>query len=312
MKRPAAAFAPRRARASMARTRPILDALARLAAAEEAFLRQDFLAPVVRGAGVAVRIAGLVCRLRVEPADFEGWGVFRPASHALARLARQAKMGERLRYLGLLPAVSLIAGRRDGPQWLAAPASKGDSRFRIDGLVPLRLVAVDDDLDLFDTVVARFDGAQVWFEQADPRADPGAAAYLRQSLNAGLAPGRLERPGLTPEQRRAYAAHVAYLAEAAARAARLRDAEERRTAEGRLRQALRHAGADLREFAERGDVFRVTYHVDGRRHTSVVDKQTLAVQTAGICLSGEDAKFDLHSLVGVLREARDGRVFRRT
>src|SRR4051794_20322752 len=83
--------------------------LARLESAEDAFLRSDFLAPVLRGGGgVNVRIAGVRCTLAVEPADFEGFGVFRPASHTLARLVREARMGERLRYIELFPAVRFV------------------------------------------------------------------------------------------------------------------------------------------------------------------------------------------------------------
>lgn len=275
--------------------------LARLAGEEDAFLRSEFLAPVLRGAGVGVRIAGVRCTLAVEPGNFEGWGVFRPASHGVARVVRGARMGERLRYLGLFPAAALIACRKgEAGQWLATPASRGDARFRIEGLVPLRLA---EDVDRFDTVTARFDGRQFWFQEVDPRADPGTAAHLRQAFVGGIRADALERPGLTAEQRDAYAAEGAYAEEQAFLAARRRVAERRRSSEGRLRDALHHAGAQLRDFADRGGAYRVTYTVDGRRHTSVVDKTTLAVQTAGICLSGEDAKFDLHSLVGVLREA---------
>jgi hypothetical protein len=296
----------------MALHRTVSDALQRLARQEEEFLRGQFLAPVLRGQAVRVRIAGVCCELRAEPRNFAGWGVFAPLSYSAARLQRPATMGERRQYLDLFPAASLVLCARDAggddsavATWLALPAGSGDDRFNLTGMAPVRLV---EEAELFDTVRARFDGANFWFEQLDGRADPGAAAYLRQCIGEGADPRRVDRPGLTRGQREAYAAvHAERLrrAEAVRRAA----AEDARASgERRLCDALWHAGARLNDFADRGDVYSVMYTVDGRRHTSVVGKADLTVQTAGICLSGEDRKFDLPSLIGVLREGgRRGR-----
>jgi hypothetical protein len=151
-----------------------------------------------------------------------------------------------------------------------------------------------DEAEMFDTVLARFDGSRFWFDQIDPAGDPSIAAYLRESIVAMVDPRRIDRRGLTPEQRLAYAAN---------HAERLRAqlANTRATGEYRLRQAVEHAGAKLRDFSEVRDVYRVSYVVDGHRHTSVIRKNDLSVQSAGICLSGEDMKFDLASLVSILR-----------
>jgi hypothetical protein len=165
----------------------------------------------------------------------------------------------------------------------------------VQGQIEVRLI--EEEVELFDTVVARFDGGQFWFDQVDPRADTAAAPYLRQALAKTTEPKLLDRPGLTPGQRIAYLLNYSMRLEAILQ-------DERTRHERRLREALEHAGAELRDFVEHRDEYRVTYEVDGRRHTSLVRKDNLTVHTAGICLSGQDHDFDLASLVGVMRQSR--------
>jgi hypothetical protein len=280
----------------MAKSRQVHDILNRLAAAEEQFLKSDFLAPMLHRSQVHVRIAGVVCRLRVEPCDFEGWGVFRLISHTAAKFLRPASLTERQRYLDLFPKLRVILSGRAGEQWLATPAHQADRRFRIQGTVPVRLA---EEAQLFEVIEGRFDGTQCWFERLDVRRDPGTAAYLREALQKMVEPDCLSRPGLTAEERTAYALNYWPRLQAELEARRDRIEE-------RLREALAHAGAELRGYLERDDCYRVEYEVDGRRHVSAVAKDDLSVQVAGICLSGEDQNFDLQSLVGVLREGGDG------
>src|SRR5438105_2065884 len=106
----------------MAKSRHVNDALNRLEIAEERFLVGEFLAPSLQGGVVQVRIAGVICRLGVQPADFEGWGVFQPISHSQAKLVRSATLTERRRYLELFPLARLILARQQNEEWLAVPA----------------------------------------------------------------------------------------------------------------------------------------------------------------------------------------------
>ena len=268
----------------MARINDLID---RLAAAEARFRGGEFLAPAVRGGVVFVRVAGVVCRFAV-PKRFRGWGVFRPDGRA-AKLIREASLAERQCYLDLFPRRPMILLGRDGPDWVGWPAHQADSRFGRPTVVPVRLA---EDGQPFDRVETRFDGSTAWFDRPDERADPTAAAYLRDALRDMTAPELVNRPRLTVEAR------IAYRLAWQARKELLRDKTE-----DRLREALGHAGAELRGYVERADAYRVEFAVEGRPHVSVVNKADLTVQLAGICLDGADRQFDLGSLVGVLRQA---------
>jgi hypothetical protein len=289
---------------------PIKDVLDRLEGAERQWAGRRFLAPLLPGRPVTVRVAGIVCMIRTVdglPRSFEGWSVLEAASTSRARFVREAALAERERYLELFPRVRVVLVEREsGPSrpWLALPAHAGDRRFRITGLVPVLLPG--EGLERFDAIAARYDGRLFWYDRRDAGRDPAIAAYLRERFAArgpdGLPPdaGTLQKRGLSGEERAAYATMREAIAEAA------RDATE-----VRLSEALAHAHGRLHSYAEHGDVYAVTYEVDGRVYTSAVRREDLTVTAAGICLSEQDPIFDLTSLVGVLREgaARSRLVF---
>jgi hypothetical protein len=298
--------------------------LDRFAAKEEAFLRKEFLSPSLRGGTVRVRIGGVVCKIGIQPGDFEGWGVFQPTSFKQAHLVREATLMERKQYLELFPRVHLLMCRRAGTGWLGCAANLGDQRFRIQGLVPVRL---SRDVQQFDTIVSRYDGSCFWFDEIDMRRDPAAAACLRSALSDVLSPEKLERRGLTAEERAAYEVNywgTMYPDLNQIIKERRNSLDARRSPIGqsgeasrpqaetvdpireRLRNSLSHAGAELLEYLERSDSFRVTYDIGGQKYTSSVDKRDFSVQVAGICLEDKDRQFDLTSLVGVLREGERG------
>jgi hypothetical protein len=271
----------------------IHDLLDKMESAEEEFLKTEFLAAVLPGRRVRVRIAGIVCTLQVVGQTEPGWAILRPLALDRAKVTGRPSLGQIRDFLALFPQVRLLLVAQTQRGGLAIAAHRGDRRFQIEGTVPVYLVT---GVELFQSMVARFDGSYFWFQEVDRRRNPGIAAYLRQTLAAETAPDQLHKSRLTAEEREAY--DLVYRAGEAAR---------RSAVEVRLSDALAHAGAELASYIEREDAYTVTFTVDGRPHRSTVRKDDLTVLVAGVCLAGQDRRFDLASLVGVLREGQGGR-----
>lgn len=305
----------------------IKDILRRLEAQEKCFSRTRVLAPVIGGREVSAKIAGITCRLRVEPEGeaTNGWGMLEAISIDRAQWLRPATRAEREKYLSLLPRVRFILLEQARGLWAAFPAQMGDSRFRLDGPVIVR--EVEAGAQPFDTVVARFDGTNFWFDAPDTRRPAALAAYLRESLSNGVSPEDLHRKGLSAEERAAYMLALYGLepeeelafpvAPVAAQSDEEAPFDWRQTIPPntaaqqwrgnptamRLSRSVGHGGGQLVSYIERDGVYTVTYRFGERTHTSTVRASDLKVQTSGICLSGRDGDFDLTSLVGVMQEA---------
>lgn len=294
----------------------INDIFNRLEALENAFAGVRVLAPVLAGRSVSVRIAGLACRLEIEDsAAARGFGVLEAQSNGRAKWLRPATRQEREKYLSLLPRVRFIALERGRGGWVAFPAQTGSGRISLSG--PAWVREVEEGVQVFDALVARFDGTHFWFEALDAKRSPAIAAFLRESLAGQIAPELLRKPGLSAQERAAYAlalygpppepeAVVAGLEEAIMSNQSQLNPHFNWSANGveaRLASSVAHGGARLVSFIERDGVLSVTYKFGERTHTSTVRASDLRVETSGICLSGRDGDFDLASLVGVMQEA---------
>jgi hypothetical protein len=267
----------------------LIDALAR----DEAALRgQAFLAPLLGRGRARMRVRGLVYELDVVGAR-RGWWICQMLDARRAALVDAAQPWQRGAYLALWPALRLVLVEPlRGDAWVAVAFNPSDAfqRFAISGPLVVRLVEGGQP---FERVIGRVEGATIWYDEPDRRADPATAELLRDALGAGHATPPLG--GIGGGERISYALLIERRVAAAA-------AREAACAERRLRDALMVGGARLVGYEASGGILRVTWERDDQRSVTLVSAN-LDVVSAGICLSGEDQRFDLASIVGVVRDA---------
>ncbi len=283
----------------------VLDLIDRLAKREAEFAQRRFLAPCVPGAKLRVRIDGLVHEVRPNPAGFAGWGVFQAIDAKRAQLVARPEASSIERYLGALDLVRLhLVSQARGRAWWAVPVGAEALRVRY-GLTAPVVVHLTRDATQFETVQARFDGANFWYAGPEYLADPVLAETLRDALQTWIEAPRAAH--LTPELLHAYALAFGIQAEARAKKLAAEVAERRKTVDGRIEHALHVGGGTLIGHREAHGALQVEWRDrHGHRHISTLRMEQLEVSMAGaVCLQGRDSDFDLTSLVGVLSQAPD-------
>jgi hypothetical protein len=273
--------------------------LSQLAAEEGQLLDTQFLAPCVRGGSVRIRVSSMVYTFQPQQRNFEGWAIFRPINEKIAAVIEEGSLPQVAEYLQLLAPVRLhLACVLQGQTWLAYPVNESDAKQRTGVAKPLPVHLVTEGSQ-FEQIVARWDGNCLWFEEIDRRADPLLSEELKAALKKLILPQEVRFKGMTPEMRAVY--------ELLSRNIKGFDPKVRDRQ--RLQRALKMGGGELRDFCvkrsypagNRQNYWLVEWTSgSGEHHTSAIAKNDLTVMSAGICLSGLDKDFDLHSLVGVV------------
>ncbi len=270
---------------------------------EEAKLQNTlFIAPCVQGGTVCTRVNGLVYRFKVannNQEDWEGWGLFKPQDAQTARLEQEADLAAIDQYLQLFKAMRmLLVFNVQHSTWLAYPANTSDMQQRL-GFVKPMLIHLVQNATTFDQVVARWDGSTFWFETLDRRSDPFIADDMRLALTEYQLLTQLQIKNLTPEMKTVY--DMVLNKEIAAFMNNTYQHTYTPTDRLRLERALETGGGSLQSFTDQGNYWQVEWRTsNGEAHISSIGKNDLTVLSSGICLDGEDEKFDLQSLVAVI------------
>jgi hypothetical protein len=269
----------------------VLDLISKIGEKETQLLKKVFISPIFSNTVVATNVDGIIYSFFI-PRVAGGWYQIQPKDTKTAKIAGPADFSDREKYLKCLDKLRLVLTMRKDGIFFGVPDKANKFGFQVNDLLPVFLC--DDTVLDFDRVIARFDGANIWFESVDQGNDPTKADYLRNCMEKVLDPDELKLSGLTLEERLSYTLRLTL--------------DKKLIVDKKkdgLKKAVEFAGASFVKFIERSDHYSVTYRVGSEEYTSYVSKDPVhSVISAGLCLQGNDQRFDLKSLVTVIREGQ--------
>ena len=272
--------------------RKALDLIKALAQDEAKLQGQEFLAPLRREGHARLRLRGLIHELRVANPQ-PGWWICRIKDTKNAEIVDEALPWQRGDYLALWPHVRLVLLEdiKDNA-WLALPYNPAEAlqRFNITDFVTVQLV---DGGQPFERIIGRVEGDTIWYDDHDRRADSAMAEGLRQALAE-----QRDTPGITGLGAGEQMAYTLLNFQTD----KVQSLDEMASTDQRIWHALEVGGAHLIGYEVTDYGIRVTWERNGQRSITMVGND-LGVYSAGVCLSGEETRFDLTSIVGVVQDA---------
>lgn len=276
-------------------------------AAKEAKLRtEQFMAPYAEGVRSAhVKIDGVVYPFRIVGFKGHGFGVFQPRDGTCARFIRDADIADVRAYLEILPRLHFILSYETDKGWIGCPMNAEVADKTI-GLESEAIIKNVTDCERFDVIVARYDTVNFWFDELFVGGDLQKSADMRECFRKDWTPQQMKQTlarvkGMSPEDHKAFEL-----------ALKSWHKFQQFNTEARIKKVLEESGAKLGSYVVRGDNVEVRWKTDrGTAYTSLVQKASLDVVSAGICLdphdgSGpQDSKFNLRDLPYIMRQGED-------
>lgn len=270
---------------------------------ELSFRQKEFLAPYTKLSQTAVvKMDNVNYKFRIVGfGDKAGFGVFRPIDHSCAKYVQEAPFDKVRQYLELLPKIHFILCYESESGWIAFPMNAPSAEQSL-GLQSEIIIQNVTDCERFDTITARFDGINFWYDEPFASANHARSEALRQAFKLDLITSVPEMmrglsgiSGITPEERESFELAVGswiYY--------------KQTTTEDILKRTLDLGGGRLLSYVVRGRHLEVKWKSDGNQeYKSIIDKENMNVFSAGICLSGQDRYFHLKDLPFLMRKAED-------
>lgn len=261
-----------------------------------------FVAPLVPSTNrIYTKQNGMPYTFKRHPNMPDGWHRFRQLDQMgiVIDLLEPPTQLEIMAYLDIMPRTAMIALHNLADQtWLCLPFNFGDAKQKGFSTTPVPVYLVGDSIESFDLIYAN--------------GEPEALIYNRragfQIADRSVLLSEVDGTGIPVFSSHEIRTAFMILRErfVSRRLADELEAEKRksRTVEDRIKNNLEYLGAELLSWRESGNDLIVRWRDRGEVYESRVNSDlSVGTVSAGLCLSGQDQKFDIAAMVDVVREA---------